>query len=170
MPEMNPNALSGPVPGMGLTSELGSRPWQQPPEFTTLDETIPYYLSIISSRKFFDLYLDALEAGVAVTSLVDILVQTSVMEGKHNIDVGVLVSPILVEAFLALADRSGIDYVSGLEEEGDTKMTTRSIRKMMEKVFNEPSITEDQLEAREEVTEAIASMSSTGLMAKRGSE
>jgi len=170
MPKMNPNALSGPVPGMGLTSELGSRPWQSPPEYATLDEAVPYYLSALENPKFINMFLDALEAGIPVTALVDTMVQTSVMAGKHTIDVGVLISPIMVEAFLSLAERSGIDFVSGLEEEGEDAMTTRSIRKMMEDVFNQPSITEDQLEAREEITEAVATMSGKGLMAKRGGE
>lgn len=166
---MKSNPISAPIPGMGLTSQMGSRPWQRPPQYATLDQVIPYYMSAIDSPKFVNMFLDSLEAGVPVTALVDTMVQASVMEGKHTIDVGILVSPIMVEAFIILADRSGIEYTSGLEEEGDGKMTKSAMRNMLKQVFDSPSITEDQLEAREEITQA-AETAGKGLMSKRGSE
>lgn len=169
MPKMNPNALSGPVPGMGLTSELGSRPWQRPTEYATLDEVVPYYLAALENKKFINMFLDSLESGVPVTALVDIMVQTSVMEGKHTIDVGILISPIMVEALLMLAERSGIDYVSGLEEDEDEKMSMASMKAILDKAFGSPAVTEEQLSAREEITEA-ATAAGKGLMAKRGGE
>ena len=30
--------LTDPYPGMSLTAELGARPWQNPPQFSTVDE------------------------------------------------------------------------------------------------------------------------------------
>ena len=31
-------SLDAPVPGEGLTHELGDRPWQKPAQYTTVDE------------------------------------------------------------------------------------------------------------------------------------
>lgn len=159
--------IEAPIPGMGLTSEMGSRPWQRPPEFTTLDEVVPYYMSAFTNDKFIDAFIDSLEMGMPVTTLVDIMVKTSVMEGKHTIDVGMLVAPVMVEALLVLAERSGMDYVSGLEEAGEKKLSPAAIKSAMKKTFSSPAITEDQLEAREDIQEAVGKVSK-GLLARRG--
>ena len=33
-----------PVPGMGLTHEVGARPWQTPAKYKTVDEVAQFYL------------------------------------------------------------------------------------------------------------------------------
>lgn len=168
MMEEMPN-LQAAIPGMGMTSEMGSRPWQRPPEFNTLDEAIPLYMSALANDKFINSFIESLEVGMPVTSLVDVMIKTSVMEGKHTIDVGMLVAPIMVETLLTLAERSGIDYVSGLEEEDEKTITPTAMRKMLNKAFESPAITEEQLEAREEMQEAVKDVPK-GLLSRRGKE
>lgn len=158
--------MEAPIPGMGLTSEMGSRPWQRPPEFATLDQVVPYYMSAFTNDAFMDSFLDAIDLGMPITSLVDIMIKASVMEGKHTIDVGMLVAPIMVEALLTLAERSGLDYVSGLEE-GDKPLTPAAIKSVMKKTFSSPAITEEQKEAREDVQEAVGNVGK-GLLSRRG--
>ena len=139
---MKPNAtaVSAPIPGMGLTSKLGSRPWQRPPEFTTLEEAVPFYMSSLNSKKFMNAFLDSLEAGIPVTSLVDTMTQAAVLEGKHTIDISVLVAPIMLEALITLAERSGIDYVSGLEDaDDDAPMSESAMRAMLRIKTCEPT-------------------------------
>lgn len=161
--------MEAPIPGMGLTSEMGSRPWQRPPEVSSLDMAVPLYLSALADDDFLHAFIESLEIGVPVTTLVDIMVKTAVMEGKHTIDVGMLVSPIMVETLINLAERSGIDYVSGLEEQGEREMSPTALRAMLDKAFQNPQITEEQLEAREEMQEAVKEVPK-GLLSKRGKE
>lgn len=163
----SPKALSAPVPGMGLTSELGSRPWQRPSEIVTLQEAVPFYLDALKSKKFIRMYLDSIEAGVPITTLVDVMTQAAVMEGKHTIDIGVLVAPIMLEALVVVAEESGIEYVSGLEDEDSTPTSRSSAKAAIAAVFKNADMTEEQEEMREEVAEVVKE-SSRGLMSKRG--
>ena len=41
-----------PIPGQGLTAELGSRPWQNPPQLSTVDEAIDYYVERLTEEIF----------------------------------------------------------------------------------------------------------------------
>ena len=53
-------------------------------------------------------YLDILENGVPVNTLVDIIQQGGVMEGIHSLDVGIIIAPALVEVISNMADNVGI--------------------------------------------------------------
>ena len=160
---------SAPIPGMGLTSEMGSRPWQRPPEYNTLDEAVAYYARALVDKKFLLAYFNALEAGMPVATMSDIMIKSSVMEGKHNIDVGMLVAPILVEALLDVAEQTDIDFVTGLEdEEEDVKMTPSAMSAMLSKQIKKKA-TPELKEAREELQEAVKEMPK-GLLAKRGTK
>ena len=33
-------SFDAPIPGMSMTHELGARPWQSPPQYSTVDEVI----------------------------------------------------------------------------------------------------------------------------------
>jgi hypothetical protein len=40
MAELNEPKLDAPISGQHMTSELGGRPWQQAPQYKTVDEAI----------------------------------------------------------------------------------------------------------------------------------
>ena len=44
MAEMDAVPFDAPIPGESLTAELGSRPWQSPPQFATVEQALDYYL------------------------------------------------------------------------------------------------------------------------------
>ena len=45
LPIQNPNAnFAGPIPGASLTTEVGNRPWENPPKESSLDVVINNYL------------------------------------------------------------------------------------------------------------------------------
>ncbi len=80
-------SFSAPVPGQSLTAELGARPWQNPPEFPTVDGAIDYYMQRMASEDFMEQVVDILEIGVPVTVLANTMQMSSVMEGLHTVDV-----------------------------------------------------------------------------------
>jgi ABC-type sulfate transport system substrate-binding protein len=53
--------------------------------------------------------------GVPVTTVANAMQSSSVMEGKHTVDVGMLVLPVLIELISLIADTANIKYTSGLE-------------------------------------------------------
>jgi len=159
--------FDAPIPGESLTFELGARPWQQAPQMSTVDEVIEYYMERMSTDDFMNQLMDVLELEVPITSIVNTMQLNSVMEGVHSVDVGVLVSPLLVEMIMYMADMAKVDYVSGLEKpDTSDKLSPTKIAKMMNKfkeevdemdVGEEPSVEEIKEETEEP----------KGLMARR---
>ena len=117
MTELNQPLLDGPIAGQSLTSELGGRPWQNAPQCNTVDEAIEYYLDRMATEEFTDQLVDVLEMGVPVTNLANTIQMGSGMDGIHNIDVGMLVIPILVELMSNMAEANQVPFKSGMERE-----------------------------------------------------
>tara|TARA_R110002153_G_scaffold39657_1_gene114063 strand:+ start:693 stop:1214 length:522 start_codon:yes stop_codon:yes gene_type:complete len=116
MAELPQPLFDAPVPGMAMTAELGGRPWQTPPQFTTVEEALDYYIPRLQSDEVSSQILDVLEMGVPVTTVANTMQLGSVMEGKHSIDVGMLIIPVLMELIMLVADTAGIEYESGTEK------------------------------------------------------
>lgn len=114
--EMN---LDAPVAGMSLTSELGGRPWQKPPQYNTVDEAVDYYVTRLNSDDASEQVVDVLEMGVTPSKLANIIQLGSVMEGVHSIDVGVLVTPVIMEFIKLIGDSSNVKYKSEEDEIDD---------------------------------------------------
>src|SRR5210317_1088772 len=89
--------FDAPVPGMALTHELGARPWQSPSQFSTVDETIDFYMGRMATEEYMEQAIEVMEMGVPVTTIANTMQMAGVMEGKHNIDVGMLVIPLIME-------------------------------------------------------------------------
>ncbi|MEK9917799.1 MAG: hypothetical protein VW496_00260 [Pelagibacteraceae bacterium] len=117
----NQPSFSAPIPGQSLTAELGARPWQTPPEYPTVDEAIEYYMQRMSSEDFMVQAADILEIGVPVTVLANTMQMSSVMEGLHTIDVGMMVLPLLMEMLMLIGDAANIKYNTGLDRPIETR-------------------------------------------------
>jgi hypothetical protein len=177
MAELNQPLLDAPIAGQHMVSELGGRPWQQAPQYTTVDEAIEYYLDRMSSEEFTDQLVDVLEMDVPVTTLANTIQMAGVMDGKHSIDVGMLVMPLLMEMIMLVGDMADVKYDSGMENpnKGKTRDTMiESIRTKLEReidakegmLFSENTSDEEQEE--EETTDVeIEDEEPKGLMARR---
>lgn len=155
MIETGEPTFAAPIPGMSLTAELGDRPWQNPPQFTTVEQALEYYIPRLSSEEVSSSLMDVLEMGIPVTTIANTLQLSSVMEGKHSVDVGILVMPVLVEMISYLADAAGIDYDSGTEKATKGKISNSLVDKaimMLEEEMQEPTeeVSETEIETEEE--------------------
>lgn len=126
----NPAAINAPIPGMSLTSEPGNRPWEAPPSMVTVEEAVEYYTQrILANTDAHDDLLEVMEAGYPVRNLANVINKTSVMEGKHSLDVGFLVLPVIEELLMAVADTYGARYIPSLEAlEKKGKVSARQAR------------------------------------------
>jgi len=155
MANRNEPLFDAPIPGMSLTHELGARPWQNPPQYATVDEAIEYYLSRMSTEEFNDQLVDIMEMGIPLTSIANMLQMGSVMNGKHSVDVGMLVMPILMEMMMLIGDSAGIDYDAGLDDPNKVRTRPSLVAKLKKKLQDEkdkPSetITEEEPEEQED--------------------
>ena len=46
--------------GQSMLHELGARPWQNPPQYTTLEETVDFYISKMSTDEVANQVIDVL--------------------------------------------------------------------------------------------------------------
>ena len=53
-------SFNAPIPGQAMTAELGSRPWQRPPLYTTVEEAIQFYVPRMNDEEFSDSLVEAL--------------------------------------------------------------------------------------------------------------
>ena len=183
MAEFNQPVLDAPISGQSLTAELGGRPWQQAPQYKTVDEAIEYYLDKMSSEEFTDQLVDVLEMDVPITSLANSIQLAGVMDGKHTVDVGMLVMPLIMEMIMLVGDMADVKYDSGMENpnKGKTRSTLiesvkmklqRELNKKEGMLFSEEELgedTSDEEEQEESVMEEsmIEQEEPKGLMARR---
>ena len=149
--------LEAPIPGMSLTTEPGSVPWEQPPQLVTIQEVADFYINNLTEEQdTIDKTLDAIELGVPLQSLANGAIMFNMMKGIHTIDVGFLVMPIIVEMFVTLAELNDIKYYITPEDKVKGKVIDR---RLIEKVVNSSE------ETTEEAIQSLAPVGK-GLMSK----
>lgn len=166
--------FNAPVAGQMMTAELGARPFQRPPQYNTVDEAMDFYAKRIMSPKLRDGILDVMEMGVPLTSLANSLQAGGVMQGKHTIDVGVLIMPVLIEMLAYVGDEEGIEYDMGMDdpEEDPDKIRDVHIYKAMQKVKDkmeksgEQPVEEPPVPSEEPTMEEPMEEKPAGLMAR----
>jgi hypothetical protein len=157
--------FDAPIPGMSLTHELGARPWQQPSQFSTVDEAIEYYMASMTTEEFMEQIIDVLEMGVPVTSIANSMQLSSVMEGKHTVDVGMLVVPLLMELIMMLGDSAGIEYETGLQNPNKKPLRDTQLAKFA--LNYKKTLSGIDVEEMVDTPEEELEDQPTGLMARR---
>ena len=157
--------FDGPIPGMSLTAELCGRPWQQPAQYPTVDTAIQYYMDRMTTEEFMDQIVDILELGVPITAIANTLQLASVMEGLHSVDVGILITPVLIEMIMFIGDSAGVEYNAGLEDPDKDVISKAKMTKVMTK-FSDEIDSVEEIETEEEV-ETVVKSTSTGIMGRR---
>ena len=105
--------LDAPIAGQSLTAELGNRPWQQPPQYKTVEEALEFYVPRLANPETLDDLFDVMETGVPLTTIANAMQSAGVMEGKHTLDVGILIMPVLIETMAYLAEEAEVEYTAG---------------------------------------------------------
>lgn len=170
MVETPRETLDYPIPGQGMTAEVGSRPWQNPPQYTTVEQALEFYIPRLVSDDVYESLLDSMELGIPLTVMADSMQSTAVMQGLHTIDVGILAMPVIIEMLAYIGDDAGIEYNLGMDKPidedkiSDTKIAL-AMKRMRERL-------PQKLDDREEMPEEPEAMEEdtqqpSGLMARR---
>jgi|TARA_Y100000114_G_scaffold153914_1_gene174873 hypothetical protein len=167
--------FDAPTPGMSLTHELGARPWQQPAQYTNMDEVIDYYVTRMASEDFEKSLVHVMSLDIPLTTLANTIQLAGVMEGKHSVDTGLLAMPVLIEMMQLIGDKNGVKYDSGLKNEtlnmANSPLVERAISELKEEMGEEEEVikTEDDIEMAEApmTEEVVVEEEPKGLMARR---
>ena len=174
MNQLDDTTFDRPIPGMGMTAELGGRPWQTPPTYTTVEEASDYYVERMSNPAFREQLIVVMEMKIPLTTLANTIQLASVMEGLHSVDVGMLMIPILVETMMLIGDSAEVKYVTGMEEsKGERPAMVNKIindMKMKQGEDEDMPIEQEEIMPTEESVEEEMPMEEEpkGLMARRG--
>ena len=161
-------AHDGPIAGQSLTAEVNSRPWQNPPQFSTVDEAIENYMPRLLDPNFAPKLLEVIESGVPLTTIANSMQLGGVMEGLHTIDVGVLITPVLIEMMGLIAEEAEIQYKTGAEEEPKTAMQEQGVSLAAQKAMERVTTEDEPVPIVEEEDKPLPVASpTTGLMGRR---
>lgn len=165
--------LDAPIAGQGLTHELGNRPWQQPPQFSTVEEAIQFHIPRIIDPDMQEDLMNVIETGVPLTIIAETLQSGAVMQGKHSVDVGILIIPVLMETLAYLAEEQGVKYNMGTKlktddtpSESSIALALNKIRKKREEAGKEEPVS-PMSQVEEEVVETEEPPKEGGLMSRR---
>jgi len=97
-------------PLYSLTQDQRKYKFRQPPEMTDFDQIVEYYIERVSEEDVLDDIIYVLETGLPLENLVKLIIRSAVMEGRHTIENGFLVRPILFEYLKGLATQANIEF------------------------------------------------------------
>jgi len=126
MADPNPY-LTAPIPGMSLTVEPGSVPWEQPPQFVTIDEVAQMYSERMNNPEAIDDLMRLLEGNIPIASIVNGMITMSIMKGYHTVDTGFLVTPVIAEIIKTLAELNDVPYHMTAEDVDKEKKVSPSV-------------------------------------------
>ena len=81
--------LDAPIPGQSLTAELGNRPWQNPPQFTTVQQAVEFYIPRLVDPNFVEELISIIELGIPLKTIANSMMLGATLQGRHTIDIGV---------------------------------------------------------------------------------
>lgn len=156
-----------PIPGEGMTAELGSRPWQNPPQYATVEQALEFYIPKLVSEEMYDGILDSMELGIPLTTMADSMQSAAVMQGLHTVDVGILAMPVIIEMLAYIGDEAGIEYNLGMDKPIDEdKISSTKIALAMKKMREKMPEALEEREEEPEMEEPMPEPAPTGLMAR----
>ena len=122
--------FSAPIPGQSLTSEPKNVPWENPPQFPDPESALMWHMDRLQEPEKIKAIAGLLTLGLDVVTLTEGLLRSAVLDGRHSIDVSLLIGPIIHEYIVGTADAAGIEYDEGMDEpsadEVDIEYTLRS--------------------------------------------
>lgn len=123
--------LNAPIPGQSLTVEPGSVPWEQPPQYVTVDDVAYFYSDKLDNPEAIFELMSLLEKKIPILTIVNTMVKASIMKGYHTVDTGFLVTPIIVEIIKTLADLNDVPYTISAEDAAKENSVSPAIIKQL---------------------------------------
>lgn len=116
------NVIGGPVPGMSLTAEPGSRPWEQPPQYNTPEEALDSVIPRIMSAEVGRDMIEAMDRGISAEDLTDGILIMGFSDGKWTVDVAVQMAIPVFLAVINSVENLGEDARVDSTDEGNPEL------------------------------------------------
>lgn len=154
--------FDAPIPGESLTVGQGGNNYKRPPRHSTIEQALAVYMETMQDDSFADNIIMALEMGIPVTTIANMMQIKGVIDGLHTIDVSMLILPILMEMIAYIAESRNVDYDMGTDESKDIPSEEAILASINRSKMKAPETVQEQVP--EEVT--MEEDPSVGLMAR----
>ena len=145
------------IPGQSLTAEPKNAPYENPPQMTKPEDAVFWHLDRLADK--IDDVLDSLELGLDVVTMTEGILRAAVMQGRHSIDVSLIIAPIIHEFIKSSADQAGIEYEEGFPDNSKEKrkikymINSRKARKLLDEYEEKTGETTDFLPVETDTTD-----------------
>tara|TARA_R110000744_G_scaffold260234_3_gene375228 strand:+ start:1578 stop:2105 length:528 start_codon:yes stop_codon:yes gene_type:complete len=131
--------FEAPIPGQSLTNEPKNYAWENPPKFIYPEDALIWHMERLEEPERIKSIFHFLKLDVDVVTLVEGITRNAVAEGFHTIDVSLIISPVIHEYIVGIAEVAGVEFNEGLdEEEADGEELAYDIReKEARKILSE---------------------------------
>jgi hypothetical protein len=109
------------IPGQSLTAEPKNAPYENAPQMTNPEDAIVWHVQRLMETEKTEALLDALELGLDVVTLTEGILRGAVLDGRHSIDVSLIIAPVIHEFIKTSADATGIEYEEGFPDDSKEK-------------------------------------------------
>ena len=157
MANLSPVDFIKPVPpGISFTDAPRSTPWTTPPKYVKISDVASMYVGTLTQPSVINRAIDLIETEIPIASIANALMLTGVAQGTHTIDAGILVTPVIIEMLVTLAEIHGVEYQVFEKDPDEDIVPDRIIKNALKKA----SATTDDV-----VDEPVVKLS--GLMARK---
>lgn len=171
MANMKPkkNLVGAPIPGQSLTVEPGSRPYEQPPQFTTEDEALDYLMPKILNAEVGVRLANLAERGMNIEAVADTILIGGFAQGMWTPDLAVLIAVPTVEMLAKSTELAGgkpvrLEDTDEYQDDIAEKLaadTSEQPPRTVEEAEEEP-VEEDMMLPEEEADDGMGIMMPTG--------
>ena len=169
--ERQQNPFDAPIAGQSLTDTPKNYKWENPPRFTSKEEASVFIWDKLNNKDTLAKIILMLETGVSVESLTRVIIFSGFIEGAYNVDLGVLLTPVVQKMIFAIGKAAGIKEIKL------TRPKQKEIQKVLKDLYKSRDFSRDiadrertKSKQKEEEDEEEREDNSKGLMSKRMEE
>ena len=111
--------LAAPIPGQSLTKEPKNMRFERPPDIASPLEALDMHIDNITRPEALRDAFYFLEEGLDLVSLVEGILRSAVMGGRHSLDVSLIIAPVLHEYIRGLALEADVEFEEGFDKAQD---------------------------------------------------
>lgn len=135
--ERTQNPFDAPIPGQSLTDSPKNYVWENPPRFTKIEDASIFVWERLQRKDTLTKMIMMLETGVSVESLTRVIIFSGFMEGAFNVDLAILLTPVVQKMIMAIGQASGIEKIKV------TRPKPKETQKVLKDIFNSKNFAED---------------------------
>ena len=109
------------MPGQSLTAEPKNAPYENPPQMNKPEDATMWHLERLVESDRMEALFDTLELGVDVVTLTEGLLRAAVLDGRHSIDISLIIAPVIHEFITTSAEEAGIDFEEGFPDDTEER-------------------------------------------------